>query len=461
MEIVDEILSIYEPFIEKSPKSSDPNSEENTVYPRIPEKKFIQICSEALISLEPLGSLINVSPPVTYVGDVHGNLTNLLQIFHIFGMPPKTRYMFLGDYVDRGAHSIEVISILLSLAIKFPDDVFLIRGNHEFGSVNNVYGFLDEVINSYGSNEAWSMCNKVFGYLPLAAIVGDLVFCVHGGLSPLVTSMSDISDIDLPVQGFENSKLIADLVWSDPDSFVNGYEDNSRGSGVLYGTDAISLFLKSNKLKLIIRGHQCVPNGYSLDCDNTCVTLFSSCNYCRMLQNKSGVIVHSENREMKFYTLHEDSDKGIKPKQTMVISPGQSLGVKVVPKQQQAQSGRRKTYGFSSSSKARITPSGSTGSIQRIALNSLRPSRSTQSSKSVVLESSPNSSPPSKLLPSNSSPNKKASNEKTSPTKKNTTININIHVKEPPATASHDIAFPKTRSLVKSRSSQGFRRTKY
>ena len=330
MEAIDAVLSMYQPFIDRSTKGPNAVSEDNTIFPRFDENTISTICAEATKVIMPMGSLIAVQPPIVYVGDIHGNLTDLIRILHIFGMPPNTRYLFLGDYVDRGSHSIEVITILLALLCKFPNDVFLIRGNHEFASVNRMYGFYDETLNSYGTEDVWLTCNNVFGYLPFAAVVGDQVFCVHGGLSPQLESTNTINDIDQPVGLYEETEIISDLVWSDPVDEITGYEQNKRGCGVLYGPGAVATFLKNNKLKVVLRAHQCVATGYCLNCNNMCITLFSSSNYCRMLQNKCGVIVHKDNRELSFYSLNDDADVGVKPKMTMSVPNTAALGLKQV-----------------------------------------------------------------------------------------------------------------------------------
>ncbi|OHS96961.1 Ser/Thr protein phosphatase [Tritrichomonas foetus] len=334
MEAVEAVLSQYQPFFDQSPKGPTPYINENdTIFPRFDEDTIMKICNETSSRLQKnYGPLITVPAPVIYVGDIHGNLTDMIHILHIFGMPPKTRYLFLGDYVDRGSHSIEVITILMALLCKYPDHVYLIRGNHEFSSVNRMYGFYEETLNSYGTEDVWLNCNNVFGYLPFAAIAGDnQIFCVHGGLSPQLdtnNTIMTIKNIDLPVGLYEETELISDLVWSDPVEEISEYEQNKRGCGVLYGKDAISVFLKSNKLKAVLRAHQCVATGYSFNCNNMCITLFSSSNYCKMLQNKCGVILHKkESNELCFYSLAEDSDVGVKPKLVMSIPPATSANV--------------------------------------------------------------------------------------------------------------------------------------
>lgn len=320
MDAIDSILNQFQEFINRSPRSFDAPNENTTIFPRIEEKILFRLFDESQEKLQSMDPLIRIHPPLVYVGDIHGNLTDLLHIFHIFGLPPKTKYLFLGDYVDRGLHSIQVIAILLALVCKYPNSIYLLRGNHEFKSVNRMYGFYEEVLNSYGSDDVWVDANTVFGYLPLAAIVGDQVFCVHGGLSPLMNTPSAIQSITMPVLSYDTNHLIADLVWSDPVSNIKTYEQNSRGTGVFYGPDALSAFLRNNKLKIVIRAHQCVANGYSLDCQNMCITLFSSSNYCRLVQNRAAVIHHNDHRELEFYTIQEDSVVGLRPKTTMNLS---------------------------------------------------------------------------------------------------------------------------------------------
>lgn len=328
MDAVEAVLNQYQPYIDKSPKGPDSNNESDTIFPRFDQQTILKICAETMPKIEKVGSFVTLVPPIVYVGDIHGNLTDLLHIFHIFGLPPQTKYLFLGDYVDRGSHSIEVITILMALFCKFPEHICLLRGNHEFSAVNKIYGFYEETLNSYGTEDVWSACNGVFGYMPFAAVVGNQIFCVHGGLSADLTNTNTIKEIDLPVGLYEETELISDLVWSDPVDEINLFEQNKRGCGVLYGPGAITNFLKNTKLKVVLRAHQCVPTGYSFNCNHMCITLFSSSNYCKQLQNKSGVILHNENRELCFYCLKSDSDVGVKPKTVMSIPVGQALGLK-------------------------------------------------------------------------------------------------------------------------------------
>ena len=120
----------------------------------------------------------------------------MLELFRIGGDCPDTHYLFLGDFVDRGFYSLETFLLLLTLKTKYPDRIVLIRGNHESRQITQVYGFYDECIRKFGSVNVWRYCTEIFDYLPLAAIVDNEMFCVHGGLSPDLTELDEIRAID-------------------------------------------------------------------------------------------------------------------------------------------------------------------------------------------------------------------------------------------------------------------------
>jgi serine/threonine-protein phosphatase PP1 catalytic subunit len=204
------------------------------------------------------------------------------------GYPPQTRYVFLGDYVDRGKQSLETILLLLCYKIKYPNDIFLLRGNHECASVNRVYGFFDECKRRCNI-KVWRGFTDVFNCLPLAAIVSEKIFCVHGGLSPHLKQMDDVKRIHRPVD-IPEWGLLNDLLWSDPADGVQGWEDNDRGVSYVFGRDIISGFLQKHDLDLVCRGHMVVEDGYEFFGDRTLVTLFSAPNYCGEFNNAAAVM---------------------------------------------------------------------------------------------------------------------------------------------------------------------------
>jgi diadenosine tetraphosphatase ApaH/serine/threonine PP2A family protein phosphatase len=243
-------------------------------------------------------ALIEVPSPTVLVGDLHGNICDLIHILRKFlTFSASDYFLFLGDYVDRGLNSIDVIILLLALKCKYPTRVSLLRGNHEFADCNSIYGFYDEVMIAYQSNELWSRFQDVFGHMPLAAVVGSEIFCVHGGLSPSLASLGQISSLGMPIADHVDSEMVTDLVWSDPADHIADFAENPRGSGVIFGPAAVKTFLAAVGLKLLVRAHQCVPDGFLSFADGCGLTIFSSSDYCRLQHNKCGVAyVHPKGR---------------------------------------------------------------------------------------------------------------------------------------------------------------------
>ena len=141
--------------------------------------------------------LLEVSAPINICGDTHGQYADLLRLFEMGGLPPNSNYLFLGDYVDRAKQSIEVIALVLCYKIKYPEKFFLLRGNHECASLNRIYGFYDECKRRY-SVKLWRVFADCFNCMPIAAVVEDKIFCMHGGLSPDLERLGQIFDIERP-----------------------------------------------------------------------------------------------------------------------------------------------------------------------------------------------------------------------------------------------------------------------
>ena len=224
---------------------------------------------------------------VVIVGDLHGNLHDLIRILSINGFPPQTQYLFLGDYVDRGEFSLPVITLLFVLKCVYPKQITLLRGNHEFRAINKSYGFRAEIERHYGSSELWEEFNSCFQYLPLAAVVNEHYFCVHGGISERVQNISQISSYRFPISD-ELDDFVLDLVWSDPTDSTELFAESPRGSGSLFGAEATKKFLADNKMKMLIRGHECV-DGIHFDHDNSVLTVFSASNYGGIIKNQCGI----------------------------------------------------------------------------------------------------------------------------------------------------------------------------
>jgi serine/threonine-protein phosphatase PP1 catalytic subunit len=221
-------------------------------------------------------ALLELAPPVKIVGDVHGQYTDLIRMFEMCGFPPNANFLFLGDYVDRGKQSLETILLLLCYKLKFPENFFLLRGNHECANVTRVYGFYDECKRRCNI-KIWKTFVDTFNTLPIAAIVAGKIFCVHGGLSPSLSHMDDIRQITRPTD-VPDYGLLNDLLWSDPADTENDWESNERGVSYCFGKKVIMEFLQRHDFDLVCRAHMVVEDGYEFFDDRILVTVFSAPN---------------------------------------------------------------------------------------------------------------------------------------------------------------------------------------
>ena len=235
---------------------------------------------------------------VFVVGDIHGNLFDLFRIFSKSGYPPHSKYLFLGDYVDRGYYSVETFTLLLALKVRYPSRMTLLRGNHESRQTTQAYGFYDEVIRKYNDPAVWQLFNKVFDLLPLCAVVGEKIFCVHGGLSPIITSLEQIQNYDRKKEIPERGPM-CDLLWSDPDT-VSGFQISPRGAGYIFGDSAVQQFNRANKLTLICRAHQLAMEGYVEWFDRKLFTVWSAPNYMYRSGNRASIMEVSSNLALDF-----------------------------------------------------------------------------------------------------------------------------------------------------------------
>lgn len=259
------------------------------------------VCAKAREIFLSQPSLLELSPPVKVVGDVHGQYGDLIRVFTKCGFPPLTNYLFLGDYVDRGKQSLETILLLLCYKIKYPENFFLLRGNHESANVTRVYGFYDECKRRC-SIKIWKLFIDTFNTLPIAAIVAGKIFCVHGGLSPVLNSMDEIRTIARPTD-VPDYGLLNDLLWSDPADTQNEWEDNERGVSYVFSRTAINKFLQKFGFDLVCRAHMVVEDGYEFFNDRTLVTVFSAPNYCGEFDNWGAVMSVSDELLCSFELL--------------------------------------------------------------------------------------------------------------------------------------------------------------
>ena len=250
--------------------------------------------------------LLELEAPIKICGDLHGQYFDLLRLFEYGGFPPESNYLFLGDYVDRGKQSLETICLLLAYKVKYPENFFLLRGNHECASINRIYGFYDECKRRY-SIKLWKTFTDCFNCLPVAAVVDEKIICMHGGLSPDLQRLDQISRImrptDVPDQG-----LLCDLLWSDPDKDVNGWGENDRGVSYTFGSDVVSKFLDDHDLDLVCRAHQVVEDGYEFFAKRQLVTVFSAPNYCGEFDN-AGAMMSVDDTLMCSFQILKPAEK--------------------------------------------------------------------------------------------------------------------------------------------------------
>ncbi|KAL2991924.1 hypothetical protein AAZX31_10G022400 [Glycine max] len=257
--------------------------------------------AEQIFMHEP--TVLQLKAPVKVFGDLHGQFGDLMRLFDEYGFPSTAGdityidYLFLGDYVDRGQHSLETITLLLALKIEYPENVHLIRGNHEAADINALFGFRIECIERMGENDgiwAWTRFNQLFNYLPLAALIEKKIICMHGGIGRSINSVEDIEKLKRPITMDAGSIILMDLLWSDPteNDSVEGLRPNARGPGlVTFGPDRVTEFCKKNKLQLIIRAHECVMDGFERFAQGQLITLFSATNYCGTANNAGAILV--------------------------------------------------------------------------------------------------------------------------------------------------------------------------
>ncbi|TVU20957.1 hypothetical protein EJB05_30563 [Eragrostis curvula] len=263
---------------------------------QLSEAEIRQLCVEAKRVLLSQPNLLRIHAPVKICvwrekvlsgrdgvvlgvgGDIHGQFVDLLRLFDLGGYPPTSTYLFLGDYVDRGKQSLETICLLLAYKLKYPDKIFLLRGNHEDAKINRVYGFYDE------------------------SLIDDKVLCMHGGLSPELNSLDQINDIERPTE-IPDEGLLCDLLWSDPSSDTQGWGESDRGVSCTFGADKLVEFLEKNDLDLVCRAHQVVEDGYEFFAQRRLVTIFSAPNYCGEFDNVGALLSIDESLMCSFQIL--------------------------------------------------------------------------------------------------------------------------------------------------------------
>ncbi|KAJ8071237.1 hypothetical protein OCU04_001572 [Sclerotinia nivalis] len=273
---------------------------------RLTEEQALFILEEGSKVLKQEPNLLEMDAPITVCGDVHGQYYDLMKLFEVGGDPAETRYLFLGDYVDRGYFSIECVLYLWSLKIWYPNTLWLLRGNHECRHLTDYFTFKLECKHKY-SERIYEACMDSFCALPLAAVMNKQFLCIHGGLSPELHTLDDLKSIDRfrepPTHG-----LMCDILWADPlEEF--GQEKTSeyfihnhvRGCSYFFSYPAACNFLEKNNLLSIIRAHEAQDAGYRMYRKTrttgfpSVMTIFSAPNYLDVYNNKAAVLKYENN----------------------------------------------------------------------------------------------------------------------------------------------------------------------
>ena len=339
-----ENFELYENFIESLLK---PNAWKNIQKTETGISKFkfrrehiialTKACQEVVAS-QPI--VLRLNTPIKVFGDIHGQYDDLMRFFELWGEPSENPsrgdinsidYLFLGDYVDRGIYSLETICLLMALKIKYPDKIHLLRGNHEDHLINSTFGFYEECEYRLSDDalcdelNVFKIINEFFEYLPLVAIVENEIVCVHGGIGSCFTDISDVEKMQRPLPVIHEAltkedQIIMDILWSDPTDNDNekGIQPNvirdskSYGNIVKFGPDIVENFLNKNKVHMIIRAHECVPDGFERFSAGKLITVFSATDYCKRHKNAGGMLLITNNFEIIPHLIYPISTLKVK-----------------------------------------------------------------------------------------------------------------------------------------------------
>lgn len=273
---------------------------------RLTDEQAMLIVQKGTEILKKEPNMLDIEAPITVCGDVHGQYFDLVKLFEVGGDPANTRYLFLGDYVDRGYYSIECVLYLWAIKWWYPNSIFLLRGNHECRHLTEYFTFKLECKHKY-TEKLYEACLDTFCALPLGALINKQFLCIHGGLSPELNSLDDFKAINRfrepPTHG-----LMCDLLWADPlEDF--GQERSSeffvhnavRGCSYFFSYHAACAFLDKNNLLSVIRAHEAQDGGYRMYRKTrstgfpSVITMFSAPNYLDVYNNKAAILKFENN----------------------------------------------------------------------------------------------------------------------------------------------------------------------
>ena len=258
---------------------------------------------------------------LTVCGDTHGQFFDLMELFRLNGFPTESNYyLFNGDFVDRGSWSTEIALLLYAYKWLRPKAFFLNRGNHETDDMNRVYGFEGECKAKY-SEKVFKLFSESFSALPLATLIGKKYFTLHGGLfSDDKTSLDDVRKLDRHKQRQPGQQgLMMEMLWTDPQT-APGRGPSKRGVGMQFGPDVTKRFCEANGLDAVIRSHEVRMEGYEVEHNGKCITVFSAPKYCDSTENKGAYINIGPDYELNFHKFDAVPHPDIKPMVSRVRS---------------------------------------------------------------------------------------------------------------------------------------------
>jgi len=230
------------------------------------------------------------------IGDIHGNLNSLNHFFKLFQDNSPNYLVFLGDIVDRGPYQLECLIAILALKILYPQNVFLLRGNHETIEMNKAYGFYDLFLTKFHDIDKFDSILMVYDVLSLCSIFNNEILGIHGGISSNFNTITDFKNIKTSnynsLSEFLKSSML-EMMWNDPKEDTKGFSKSYRGEGIyFFGEDVFIKFMEENNLKYLIRSHECFNEGYRWFFNRRLLSIFSSSNYHgRLTPNRAAYVL--------------------------------------------------------------------------------------------------------------------------------------------------------------------------
>jgi serine/threonine-protein phosphatase PP1 catalytic subunit len=268
---------------------------------QVSEGQLKALCANVREVFLTQAALLELEAPIKICGDIHGQYHDLLRLFEYGGVPPESNYLFLGDLIDRGKQGIEVAILMFAFKGKYPENYFVLRGNHECASITRIYGFHDECKRRYNI-KMWKNFCDVFNCMPYCAIIDEKIMCMHAGLSPELNNFDQVRRLVRP-SDVPDTGIICDLLWGDPDKDISGWAENDRGVSFIFGPDVVASFLQKHDMDLIVRSHQVVEDGYEFFAKRQLITVFSAPNYCGEFDNAGAMMSIDESLMCSFKVL--------------------------------------------------------------------------------------------------------------------------------------------------------------